>query len=364
MTGYVWYSFGSDTTGPVLAEALGFEHGKKTPRLADVDVVVGWGCKRGKKYVYEDFAARVKAGQLRLLNTVEAVDRNRDKHASLAALHAGSVSVPGFRSLVGASGFKNRLGAAKDALSKGDVAFPLTVHTTTHNGHPQFCYTVEDLATAVANKETAHYIRSFCPGTEFRIHVFRDTALFAQMKDLTGEPIEACTRHLQSKLAKEIKRGNQPKGTVLPEPQAMEWVVKTLAAEMLDGPNHLQRSVTRGWELVDVSLDNVPELAVLEAIRAVEVLGLDLGAVSVTVESKEVARVTNVTTAPALNEAQMVHYVEAIQEFCGAAEEKPRKKAAASKAKPGRELIATLTRKVRGLDKERAEEVLRQLEGK
>jgi hypothetical protein len=347
---------------------LGFESGKKTPSPEECEVILGWGCKPGKRYDPEKFQQRIASGKLRVLNSVEAVQANRDKLGTLLKLGEAGVSVPGLVHFPPDQGPDVRYLCVKAALEQGALDYPLIAHNRAHKGYPYFCFTLEDVAAALSRIPQAtpplDYMRSFCPGKEFRIHVFRDTVLGAQVKLLAEDPVKACANHLQERLAREIKGVKAPKGEVLPTPAVTEWLVKQLAEEMLEGPNHLQRSVTRGWELKPIGINKVPTKAITEAVRALEVAGLDLGAVSVTVpEEGKVAQVTTITTSPSLQEKDKEAYVGAILEFCeGGLKPRAAKKAAKTEGeKPSREMLATLSRKIKDISREEAEALLRQL---
>ena len=60
LEGYVWYSAGSNESGPLLAERLGFRSGNKTPIFERFNIVVGWGCKPGTKYASGKLAKLVE----------------------------------------------------------------------------------------------------------------------------------------------------------------------------------------------------------------------------------------------------------------------------------------------------------------
>lgn len=382
MSGYVWYSYGSDVSGPKLAEALGFASGKKAPNFDEVDVLVGWGCKP-RDFPEAQLQQLVAQGQLRVLNRPEAVNQNRDKMSMLQGLTDAGIAVPGMI-LVAGDSTAAAFHKVAEALDKGEIDFPLVGFNRYHRGGPRFCYTIEDVRAACAEaaakagsgkKNGVDYFRSFCPGTEYRIHVFRDLAVSAQTKVLAEDPEAQMVESLTGLLAKrDAKRKKAKEGTrsLLPEKPKLEWVLRELAGEMLIGPAHLQRSVGRGWNLQDVPVGEVPKVAAAEAIKALEAAGLDIGAVSVTV-AEESARVTNITSAPALGNAQLKALVAAFKDFTdGKLDEgsKSKKKAAAKsedvpdgdRAKP--EIIARLTRRLRlgKITQQEAEEMLSKLE--
>lgn len=363
MEGYVWYSYGSDTTGMRLAQLLKYKAGKKTPPFADFDLIVGWGCKPGEKYRPEILADKIGKREIRVLNHIDALTENRDKLRAFEKMSEAGVSIPGF-ARNGEAGTKQiLLASVLGGLDRGELDFPLLGLNRYHKGYPVFCYTIDDIECAVARKGEKepglHYFRSFCPGTEFKIHIFRDTALAAERKILTENPIKSFGEHL----LKKMKRRAAKKEVEL---QATEtevgWLAEELAQDLLAGPNHLQRSVTHGWALESIPLGEVPDQVLAQAINAVDAVGLDMGAVSV-VCGDDIARVTGVISAPGLSEEQMALYVSSIREFAKAG--KPKKAAVAKKEEDEgapQELIARLKRKLSGLSRKKATEVLKTLE--
>lgn len=361
MNGYVWYSFGSDTTGPKLAEALGFKSGKKTPDLLGLEVVLGWGCKPGEKYNPELFKQRVQSGALRILNTPEAVEANRDKLASLCLMQEKKVSTPGLVRL-DKKDPAICLMAIDMGLKNGVLAFPIVGMSSTHRGEPFFCHTREDVAAAVAaivKEKGAFYFRSLCAGTEYRIHVLRDTAILAQIKAPAKNPLDATVKSMLD----DLRRGLECEEKIsfpIPDQRAQEWIVRMFAPEMLRGPSQLLRSINRGWSLEDCPLSTVPANVVAEAIKALDASGLDLGVVSLVLDEK-IARVTNITTAPALSDKHLSAYVAAIKDFAAAVKKPAKAKEAAAKSEVDtapQELIARLTTAIRGLSRKKAEAVL------
>ncbi len=361
MSGYVWYSYGSDTSGPKLAEALKFKAGKKTPPFADFDLIIGWGCKPGEKYNSGVLADKIGKREIRVLNHMDVVEESRNKLLTLQKLRDAGVSTPGFafRTEDGIS----LLAKTLTALEEGDLDFPLLGLNEFHKGYPTFCYTVDDVVRAAGKRAKGipkiNYFRSFCPGTEFKIHVFRDTALAAEKKVLAGDPLKKFGEHLLKKVQ---RRAKKEEVQIQATEKEIGWITEELAQELLTGPNHMQRSVTHGWTLEEVPLGEVQGEALGQAINAIDASGLDMGAATVVVDDG-IVRVTGVISAPGLSEEQMGLYVSAIQEFAKA--EKPKRNAAKVGTKEEEaptELIARLKRLMPGLSRKKAREVLKTLE--
>ncbi len=366
MKGYVWYSYGSDKTGPRLAEALGFKFGKKTPDFSAFDLIIGWGCKPGEKYRAKALADRIGKRGIRVLNHVDVVNGHRNKPSLFQKLHEAGINTPGF--VHEPKGKRALLTKALKALEEGELDFPLLALNESHKGYPIFCYTVNDVVEACSREGRSgvtqiSYLRSFCPGTEFKIHVFRDTALAAEKKVLAADPLKKLGEHL---LRKVKRRASKEEIQIRATEKEIGWITEELAQDLLNSPNHMQRSVTHGWSLEVAELGEVPDHVLAQAINALDASGLDLGAVSVVCDG-EVARVTGITSAPGLSEDQMGLYVSAIQEFAKA--EKPKRNVAktgssspAEEAAP-QELIARLKQKLPGVSRRNAKVVLATLEG-
>ncbi len=368
MSGFVWYSFGSDVTGKRLAKLLGYASGKKSVDFSAHKILLGWGCKPGEKFNAQRLSELVASRAIRIINPPAAVDANRDKVGFLKEMLAANIPTPGYvTSKVG--GTEALLAGVRKGIKAGTIMFPLVGHTTTHKGDPFFCHTEEDVQVAIQlmlkRPRLAHYFRSFCPGTEYRVHIFRDEALAAQRKVLDKDPIKACSEDLMEKLKKKAAKEEQP---IEISDSHLEWVVKQMAGELLSAASHLQRSVKRGWTYSNCPVDGGPDEAISVAMSAMEAARLDLGAVSVIVDGKT-ARVTNIQTAPALTDDQLGLYVAAIRDFAGSdVSAKPNRKAKSGKTAPrgeekaGVELISRLMRRLGdGISRKDAEEALKTL---
>jgi len=363
MSGYVWYSFGSDKTGPILGEALGFDSGKKTPPFGNYNVVVGWGCKPGKKYDSEALAQMIAQNQVRILNHPEAVQANRDKLGTLTRLRELGISVPGFLAF---DPKRPQVAAGTlipHALEQGELSLPLILLNRYNKGEPIFCYTIEDVKSALTGntkkEEPICYARTFDQGDEYRVHVFRDTALCAQKKDQPADPRTSVIDGLVSKIQGKAKK----EGAALNHGSVV-YAVSCLADELMNSASQLKKSTKMGWKWVDWGMDLVPAEVAALAIEGLDAAKLDMGAVSVSYVDG-VPRILSMTTAPQLDADQMAMYVAEIQEFAkigGKTKDLKAKKEAKKEKTASPELVARLYRKLKGASAEKAEEVLKSLE--
>jgi hypothetical protein len=359
MGGYVWYSGGSDVSGQKLAEAISFGHGKKTPKMEGLGVLVGWGCKAEtrERYDPEKIAAAVAAGDLRILNYPQAISEARNKLELLIRLKEAGGTVPGFVDLRSTQPAAIP-GVLGEAIDQGELTLPCVGFSATHRGRPVFCWTREDLQKATevnrSRKKDAikiEYFRSLLQGPEYRIHVFRDEALGAEIKELAKDPVKATADSLYSRLKRRAGSGEKA-GELSATSEELQWVVAELSQDLLQGPSHLQKSTLHGWTMKETDMESVPVDVLGAAIFAVEAAGLDMGAVSVIFEEGS-AVITNVISAPGLSETQLPLYVEAIQDFAGAeaVPEKAKKAESPATASEGtdasNEIRARLTRKIR-----------------
>ncbi len=363
MSGFVWYSFGSDKTGPILGKVLGFDAGKKTPKFDNYDVVVGWGCKPGTKYDSEALAQLIAQNQVRILNHPDAVSMNRDKLGTLERLRELGIGTPGFYAFDPKRPQVAGNTLIPDALEKGVLSLPLVLLTKYNKGAPIFCYTIEDVKAALTgNTKKEHplcYARTFDQGDEYRIHVFRDTALCAQKKDLSGDPLAETTQSLWRRTQARAK-----KDKVTLDKDSVIFALKDVALELVASASQLKKSVKMGWKWLDWGMELIPPEVAEVAIEAMDAVKLDMGAVSVS-HVEGVSRVLSITTAPALSEGRMELYATEIQAFAaaGGKTRDPNSTKAAKKEKPvSPELVAKLYRKMKGLSAEKAEEVLQSLE--
>jgi hypothetical protein len=367
MSGFVWYSFGSDKTGPILAKALGFDAGKKTPELSAYNIIVGWGCKTGTKYNPEQLAQLIANSGLRVLNHPDSVMSNRDKLGTLKRLQEAGIPVPGFLEF----GEGNPVSNTRDLLSKGLenglISLPLILLRRGNAGEPIFCYTLEDAEAALRKKadkkaSSLCYARSYLHADEWRIHVFRDKIISAQQKRCADDPLSAAIDGLTEKLQKRAKRD---KVDVKLGSTTARYIITNMAGDMLANSSQLKKSVKMGWEWVDRKLAVVPKQMVALAIEALDIAGLDMGAISIShCRDTDTMLVLSIHTAPGLTEEQTNLYVAEIEDFVtsdGKTKSKEEKRAATKRKNLAPELVARLYKRVKDLSPEKAEKLLKSL---
>jgi hypothetical protein len=358
--GHVWYSTSSDETATRLIEKLHYPGGRKAPAWSGCDILVNWGCRPKSDWSPADLNARITKGEVRVLNHPTHAGNARNKLDLLTRLHNASVATPGFADLTGmeADNTGARVNFVQEMLKAGKLTWPLLCLNAMNRGQPAFCYNYDELAhafeQAVSSDKAIDYVRSLSDGTEYRIHVFRDTVLAAQKKVLAKDPVGTVAEALQKKVERQRCRAKddeeKPVAKSLKTADVKE-LVGFLAEELLLGPTHYQRSLGRGCELQDVPPKQLSKATTAVAIRAVDALHLDMGAVHVQESGAEngVSLVTNVITNPGLGGKLLNAYAKAIEDFAGGKGAEKQIPPATDDEKARPELVAALHRKIDAL---------------
>lgn len=362
LKGYVWHTSASDKTGAALANLLGFSADKKTPNFGDFDIVVGWGCKPGNKYSREVLDEMIAGGQIRVINHPEAVTANKNRLSSLKAMAKAGVRTPAF---VEKMADMNRQAFFTEALrqaQQGTMPFPI-IGMDKFNHQFHFCFTAEDVQALYdsAYAEEVDYFRAYIPGTEYRIHVFRDMCVAAQVKVLSQDPVKATADFFVNKAKKEAQKSGQ----VLAASDNDLTLLSTLfAREMVKAPSHVLKSTGKGWEFQDVGLDKIGDDVLGTAVKAMDAVGLDLGAVTVTMSAAGPVA-NSISTSPALEAVHLEAYKQAILEFAkaGAAMKVRRLVKAEATAQPVTEqdLRSQIVARVSALPKEKLQKLLQEM---
>lgn len=358
---FVWYSNASDETGKALAEDLGFESGKKTPKFSEISTLVCWGAKGGTKYDPENLNMAVASGALRVLNHPGIIEQNKDKLWMLQRMRERGVPVPEFMA-IGAMSSSTVLSTIKNSMGAGKMDFPLLLMNRFNKGQPSFVHTVAELEhciTTLGQKMSEiEIVRCYTHGTDYRLHVFRDSVIWSQKSQVAKDPAASLAISFQKKLLRRAKKAE----VAITAPKAeLDFIVRELAEDLLCGPHQFQRTVGRGLELVDTNTNKLPENMVVAAIQALDAVELDMGAVNLSYDDGTVL-VTNVISYPGLDEKQRKAYVKAIKAF--SKESKPRDKEIPKETgekKASTALVAKLTRRIKRMSTTQAAKMLEDL---
>lgn len=292
---YIYYSGATDKTGVLLAEALSIKGGKSLPG-GNQRIVIGWGAKTKDK---------VNLGKAVVINHPDIIRTNRNKLTALQLMEKAKVNVAPF---IPADAIVGELAKKKGAK----VSLPLIARTNYHQGGANFftCLTsthVNEVIAILKNKlKKKGYFQDYIDvKEEFRLHIVDGNIIYAQRKVPRSNMKEA---HVTDQMDK-IKRMAEKKGVELDEASlkfAMEYQGGKKAA-----PDLIIKSNTRGYKFSSIKPANVNKALTSEAIKAVEAVGLQFGAVDCVVDTDGKPWVIEVNTGPGLEGTSFKSYVAA-----------------------------------------------------
>jgi len=292
---YLYYSGATDKTGKALAEALGIQGGIKSPGVSQ-KVVIGWGAKTKDK---------INLGKAVALNHPDLIRTNRNKLTALQVMLKAGVNVAPF---VTAESALTELAKKTGAT----VGLPLIARTNYHQGGANFftCLTrthVQETIAILANKlgKQGYFQNYIDVKEEYRLHVVAGDVIYAQHKVARSNMKEA---HVSDQMDK-IGAMAVKKGVKLDEASlkfAMEYQGDKIAS-----PDLIIKSNTRGYKFSSLKLANVNKALASEAIKGVEALGLQFGAVDCVLDVDGKAWVIEVNTGPGLEGTAFKNYVAA-----------------------------------------------------
>lgn len=289
MAKYIWYSGATDITGEALAEALGLTGTKKRPtNLNTGDIVVGWGAK-----TQEDVNLRGT-----ILNHPNKIRVNRNKLQSLQ-LMAGNGD------LTAAIATFCRAAEVSARLNSGDMSLPLVGRTNFHQGGKGFwlCLTRQHVDKAIS--DGAQYFQSYIDvKDEYRLHVAFGKVIYAVRK--TENPTESGW----VKQRKDKVQDYAKKNSVDLDDDTIDYVLNRLAKEAVL-PDRIVRSNRRGWKFSSIQLNSVPNALKNAAVKAVEVAGLDFGAVDCAMSADDLPFIIEINSGPGLQGTALQKYVDA-----------------------------------------------------
>jgi len=291
---YIYYSGATDKTGGLLAEALSIKGGIKSPGTSQ-KIVIGWGAKTDKA---------VNLGNAVVLNHPDRIRDNRNKLKALQIMQKSKVAVAPFitsDSVVAELGKKNAA-----------IGLPLIARTNYHQGGKNFwpCMTrthVNEVIDILNNgiKKKGYFQNYIDVKEEFRLHVVNGEVIYAQRKVPRSNMKEA---HVEDQMDK-IKRMAEKKGAKIDDATlkfAMEYQGSKIAS-----PDLIIKSNTRGYKFSSIKLANVDKALASEAVKAVEALGLQFGAVDCVKDADGKPWIIEVNTGPGLEGTAFKNYVAA-----------------------------------------------------
>jgi len=292
MAKYLWCSGATDVTGQALAEALNLELVKKKPRnLSRGDIVIGWGAK-----TKDD----VNMGQAKVLNHPDKVRNNRNKFVTLQKL-------AGVRQTRDAIAAFKPANEAKRAIDRGELTFPLVGRTNYHQGGKGFwlCLTAAHVDSAI--QDGAQYFQSYADiDTEYRLHVAFGNIIYAQKK------VENPTEEGWIAQRREKIENHAQKNKLQLNNDTVNYVLSRLVKEAVL-PDRVVRSNQRGWKFSSVAPNNIIRDLKQAAVKAVEAMELDFGAVDCAKRTDGTPMIIEINSGPGLQRTAFDKYTEAFR---------------------------------------------------
>lgn len=290
MSKYIWYSGATDVTGKAIAEALGIEHGKIAPR--NKDIIIGWGAKTSEN---------VNLGDAKVLNHPNAILKNRNKFSALGMMKADrqlSMNVAKFLAS----------DTIKRAIEREEMSLPLIGRTNFHQGGKGFwtCLTKTHVEKAIS--DGAQYFQEYIDiKTEYRLHVFDGKVIYATKK--VENPTEAGWIAQRKEKVWDYARKNN----VDINETTLDYVLGRLVKEIVL-PDRIVRSNKRGWKFSSIAVNSLSATLKNAAIKSVEVVGLNFGAVDCAISVGDHPFIIEVNTAPGLQGTSFDKYIATFRE--------------------------------------------------
>jgi len=292
MAKYIWYSGATDITGIALAEALGLTGTKTRPRnLGAEDITIGWGAKVNENV---NLAGTV-------LNNPNKIRDNRNKLGSLETLRAN-------RHLVATVAPFCPSNRVVRELDTGNMVLPLVGRTSFHQGGKGFwlCLTRQHVDRAI--HDGAQYFQTYIDiKDEYRLHIAFGKVIYAVKK------VENPTDAGWIAQRKEKVLDYAQKNNVNLDNATVDYVLGKLVKEATL-PDRIVRSNKRGWKFSSIALNSVVTALKNAAIKAVEVSGLDFGAVDCAMSDTGAPFIIEINSGPGLQGTALQKYVEAFTE--------------------------------------------------
>jgi len=292
MAKYIWYSGATDVTGQALADALDLTGTKSKPKIIrDGDIIIGWGAKTNES---------VSIAKATILNHPNKIKDNRNKMSSLITMYAN-------RDLKAAIAPFCASGSVNEELGRNNpkIKLPIVGRTNFHQGGKGFwlCLTSQHVDRAIY--DGAQYFQNYIDiKDEYRLHVAFDEVIYAVKK--VENPTEAGWIAQRKEKIFDIAEKNN----VNLEEATIDYVLGRLVKEA-ELPDRIVRSNKRGWKFAGVQLRNVPTALQNAAKKAVEVTGLDFGAVDCAVGLDDNPYIIEINSGPGLQGTAFQKYVEA-----------------------------------------------------
>lgn len=295
---FLYYSGATDKTGQALIEAMKITGDRNKPKSAQ-DVIIGWGAK-----VKQD----INLNAAHIINHPNAIRTNRNKFTALELMKNAKVNVAPF--VDGPEAL-----AALDNKKSG-VVLPVIGRTKFHQGGANFetCLTKTHVKNALNNftnkiGKQCYFQNYIAIVDEYRLHIVNGELIYAQKKVPRSNMVEA---HVEQQSDK-IKRMAEKNGKTIDE-ETLKYALE-YQGKKITGPDQIVKSNTRGYKFSSVKPENVDKKLLAQAIKSLEALSLQFGAVDCCTDEDGKPWIIEVNTGPGLEGSSFKAYVAAFSKW-------------------------------------------------
>lgn len=304
MSKHIWYSGATDITGKALAEALNLTGTKTKPANPALgDIILGWGTKTKDN---------INLGRATVLNHPDKIRDNRNKLKSLKTMYANAnlkASIATFCTAGDVSG----------KLNNNQMKLPLVGRTKFHQGGKGFwlCLTKQHVDKAIA--DGAQYFQSYIDiKDEYRLHVAFGSVIYA-VKKVENANEAGWIAQRKEKILDYAKKNN-----VNMNDATLDYVLKRMVKEAVL-PDRIVRSNRRGWKFSSIRLNNLIVALKNAAVKSVEVVGLDFGAVDCAISDDGLPYIIEINSGPGLQGTALQKYIDAFSAKINALAQPPKR---------------------------------------
>jgi len=290
MSNYIWYSPATDITGQALADAISGLTGSKTkPRsLRSGDNLIGWGTKTSE-------ATNIANG-VRVFNHPDKIRANRNKLGALKTMKANN----GLANTI--ADFTPVSAVISSISNNSPIKLPLVGRTKFHQGGKGFWFCPTQALVQRAITDGAEYFQNFLDiKDEYRLHVAFGAVIYA-VKKIENANEASWTAQRVEKIKDYAQKNN-----VTINDTTLDYVLKRMFKEAVL-PDMIVRSNRRGWKFSGVRLNSVADALKTAAISAVNVLGLQFGAVDCAMGNDNNPYIIEVNSGPGLQGTALEKY--------------------------------------------------------
>lgn len=298
---YMWYSPATDVTGKILADKLGCDSGTKKP-TGKYDTVICWGTKT------KDV---INLANANIFNHPNNIKTNRNKFSALKKMKEAGCKVAPF------------------SENKNNMEFPIIGRTKYHQGGAGFWLCLNDDQVVKASAEGAQYFQNYINiKDEYRLHVVGGKVIYAVKKVARTNLKDAFVNHYTNYVTNYAEKND-----VNIDAKLLEFTLRRLARKMATSVDMIVRSNARGWKFSSVNIPNLNADLKKQAIKAVESLGLNYGAVDCCTTA-DGSFIIECNTGPGLEGSSLNAWVTALIDLVGGNDGGGDKKKVAKKQAP------------------------------